>query len=396
MASPLRIQFPGAQGQPLVARLDLPSGPPRAFALFAHAFACGQDLSPADRIARAFTEDGVAVLRFDFTGLGHCDGEHGNPGYAPDVADLVAAAAWLRAEHSAPCVLIGHSLAGAAVLAAAQAIPEAAAVATIGAPADPAAAPRLLSAEGAHFGDHTVPVAFGFRQATAGDALAGHLAGLGKALMVLHSPIDNVVGVDHARRIFQAAKHPKSFVSLGQADHRLSRPKDARYVATVLAAWASNVLDEPVEYPEPVPHAVVVRETRQGKYQQAVTAGPFRLVGDEPESVGGTNTGPSPYGYLMTALGTCSTMTMRMYAEHKGWPLARCQVVLRHKKIHAKDCADCETDTGKIDWIEREITLEGPDLTEDQRQRILAIADKCPVHRTLHNEVKVQTHLVES
>jgi putative redox protein len=407
VSRPERVEFPGSQGERLAARLDRPAGPARAFALFAHCFTCSKDVAAASRISRALAERGIGVLRFDFTGLGSSGGEFENTDFSSNVGDVVRAADWLRSEHGAPALLVGHSLGGAAVLAAAARIPEAVAVATLGAPAEPAHVERLFAPardEIEREGRARVSIAgreFTIRRELLEDLAAQRLepalAGLRRALLVLHSPTDQIVGIENASRIFQAARHPKSFVSLDRADHLLSRREDAAYAADVIAAWASRYL--PATELEAAPGApqegVVVEETGEGRFRQSVLAGPHRLVSDEPESMGGDDTGPTPYGLLLAALGACTSMTLRMYAERKGLPLERVRVRLRHEKIHASDCEQCETETGKLDRIDREIELTG-DLDPAVRQRLVEIADRCPVHRTLHSELWIETRLAES
>jgi len=403
------VRFPGSLGATLAARLDLPPGKPTAFALFAHCFTCSKDTLAASRISTALTTRGVAVLRFDFTGLGSSEGEFANTNFSSNVADLVAAAAWLRMHHEAPKLLIGHSLGGAAVLAAAPEIPEATAVATIGAPFEPAHVKRLLApalSEIEAAGEATVELAgrtFRIKKQFLDD-IGGRngrevIGSLRKALLIFHSPRDTTVSIDNAAQIFMAAKHPKSFVSLDGADHLLTRREDASYVAAVLAAWASRYIGEPVMDAQPIradePGIVTVAETRAGKFMQAITVGKHRLFADEPVSAGGTDSGPSPYDLLLAALGACTSMTIRMYADLKQLPLEKVTVRLRHKKVHAEDCAECETREGKIDRIEREIELAGG-LDEAQRARLLEIANKCPVHRTLHSEVWIPTRLRNS
>ncbi len=398
-----RIEFPNGRGQTLAARLDRPHAPPRAYALFAHCFTCTADLAAATRISRTLTEHGIAVLRFDFTGLGHSEGELANTDFDGNVDDLVAAADWLRAQRRAPRILIGHSLGGAAVIAAAAQVPEARAVATIGAPSDPAHVNALFGSclqtirdEGqaeVTLAGRTFVIGRAFVESVEQARLEGALKDLRRALLVFHSPVDNVVGIDHAARIFQAAKHPKSFVSLDTADHLVTRAEDAAYLAGVLASWATRFIGDDTAELRPPPKAnhVVVHETRNGKYQQAMAIGPHFLLADEPVGVGGDDSGPTPYDLLLASLGACTSMTMRMYADHKGFPLERAVVTLHHEKIHAHDCAACESKTGKVDRIRRTIRLVGDDLTADQRQKIIEIADKCPVHRTLHGEVVVET-----
>lgn len=400
-----RVDFPNAQGLRLAALLNRPEGPTRAIALFAHCFTCSKDVFAAKRISEALADQGIAVLRFDFTGLGASEGEFANTSFSSNVDDLVAAADWLRAYEMAPAILIGHSLGGSAVLAAAERIPEAVAVATMAAPFDPAHAGHLFESARPEIearGKASVVLAgrsFTVTQEFLDDLQeqrqAERIQNLKRALLVFHGPRDEIVGIDHASQIFQAARHPKSFVSLDDADHLLTRRADAAYVAVVLAAWATRYLAEaPVERaPAGTPDGeVVVRETGVGGFQQAVRSGRHRLLADEPVSFGGLDTGPGPYDLLLAALGACTSMTIRMYAERKKLALEAVEVRLRHRKIHAEDCADCETRRGRVDEIERDIVLEG-DLDRAVTDRLLEIADKCPVHRTLEGEIKVRTRL---
>lgn len=403
------IRFPGALGATLAARLDLPAVPPAAYALFAHCFTCSKDTLAASRISATLTARGIAVLRFDFTGLGGSEGDFANTNFSSNVADLVAAAAWLRQNHKAPAILIGHSLGGAAVLAAARDIPEAVAVATIGAPYDPGHVRQLLApaiAEIEAAGEAEVDLAGRkfrikkqFLQDIGSRESRDAIASLRKALLVFHSPRDTTVSIDNAAQIFMAAKHPKSFVSLDDADHLLTRKEDAHYVAAVLAAWASRYIGTQEMEARPIaadePGIVTVTETREGKFTQTISVGGHRLRADEPPGVGGADTGPSPYDLLLAGLGACTSMTVRMYADLKQLPLDKVTVRLRHDKIHAQDCSECETREGKIDRIDREIELEGK-LDEAQRARLLEIANKCPVHRTLHSEVVIPTRLADT
>lgn len=396
------VHFPGAFGTPLAARLDRPAGAPAAWVLFAHCFTCSKDTLAAARISAALVEHGFGVLRFDFTGLGGSAGDFANTNFSSNVADLVAAASWLREHHQAPRVLIGHSLGGAAVLAAAGEIAEAAAVATIGAPFDPAHVQHLLGAAASEIavnGEAEVTLAgrkFRIRKQFLDDLAAngngGRIGLLRKALLVFHSPRDTTVDIENAARIYAAARHPKSFVSLDTADHLLTAKADAVYVAAVLAAWASRYIGAAAPAPIAAPGEVTVMETREGRFTQDIAAGAHHLRADEPVAVGGDDSGFSPYELLLASLGACTSMTLRMYAEQKKWPLERVTVRLRHDRIHAADCAECETREGKIDRIERAISLTG-NLDDAQRTRLMEIADKCPVHRTLHSEVLVKTSL---
>ena len=394
------IHFPGAFGTPLAARLDMPAEAPRAYALFAHCFTCSKESLAATRIGAALTARGFGVLRFDFTGLGGSGGDFSNTNFSSNVADLVAAADWLRSVHQAPTILIGHSLGGAAVLAAAHEIPEAVAVATIGAPYEPGHVQHLFAEAAPAInanGEAEVTLAgrkFNIRKQFLDDLASQssqqRLGELRKALLILHSPRDTYVNIDNAARIFMAAKHPKSFVSLDTADHLLTNKPDALYVAEVLAAWASRYIEVADTAATAAPGVVIVSETREGKFTQSVTTGAHRTRADEPASVGGDDSGFTPYDLLLAGLGACTSMTLRMYADQKKWPLAHVSVRLSHQKIHAQDCAECETREGKVDRIEREIEITG-ELDEAQRARLMEIADKCPVHRTLHSEVSIVT-----
>jgi uncharacterized OsmC-like protein/alpha-beta hydrolase superfamily lysophospholipase len=398
-----KFSFAGADGQLLAARFEQPRGPRHAVALFAHCFTCTKDIYAASRIAGGLAARGIAVLRFDFTGLGHSEGEFANTNFSSNVDDLVAAADHLREAYEAPKIIIGHSLGGAAVLAAAGRIPEAAAVATIGAPAEPAHVQHLfqdarpeIEAKGeaeVKLAGRTFTIKKQFLDDIAATRLEAAIAGLRKALLVFHAPRDATVGIDNAARIFTAAKHPKSFVSLDDADHLLSRHEDAAYLAEVLAAWAGRYLDRKEREPlKAKPGSVVVQEAGKGKFAQRIAAGPHQLRADEPESFGGNDSGPGPYDLLLAGLGACTSITLRLYADRKAWPLSRVTVNLAHDKIHAEDCAECETKSGRLDRITRRLSLEG-ELDDAQRARLLEIADKCPVHRTLESEVVITTDL---
>ncbi|MDP2697698.1 bifunctional alpha/beta hydrolase/OsmC family protein [Thalassospira sp.] len=401
---PIRLRFEGAMGAELSARLDLPAGPVMAYALFAHCFTCSKDLTAARHIAQSLTMQGIGVLRFDFTGLGGSGGDFASTNFTSNLEDLRRAADYLRRHFAAPKLLIGHSLGGAAVLAVAQDIPEATAIATIAAPADVDHVTHNFSAHLADINrDGMAEVSLGgrpfvikkqFVEDLAAHDIAQSVGGLRKALLVLHGPMDQTVGIDNASRIFAAARHPKSFVSLDHADHLLRDPDDAAYAAGVIAAWAKRYVGTVDAAPEETPPGVVVRETGQGKFQAMVMAGPHRALADEPVDVGGLGSGMSPYDYLAAALGACTVMTLRMYADHKQIALDGVSVQVLHDKIHADDCIDCTMEEkqkgGKIDRFERIITMHG-DLEEDVRARLLEIADKCPVHRTLESTSKIVT-----
>ncbi len=403
--SSLRATFTGSAGTELAARLDLPAGPIRAFAMFAHCFTCGKDVLAARRIAAGLAMAGVGVLRFDFTGLGSSDGDFGNTNFSSNVEDLVRAADYLRANYAAPTLLIGHSLGGAAVLAAASRIPEAKAVVTLGAPADVghvlhqfASSLDEIRSEGSALvtlGGRKFSITRSFVEDAEEHSLLDRVRSLGKALLVMHAPFDTVVGVENASKIFLAAKHPKSFVSLDDADHLLTGAPAAEYAAQVITAWASKYFAEPVADAEQSDE-VVVRETGQGKFQNLVVSGRHRLLADEPVSAGGDDTGPNPYAYLSIALASCTAMTLRVYADFKKLPLGRVSVTVRHGKVGAEHCMDCgaaaEGRTGKIDRFERIVSVEGA-IDPELRAKLAEIAGKCPVHRTLEGSSAVVTSI---
>jgi putative redox protein len=391
-----KIEFNNAEGSKLAGLLELPAGdtPTTGFALFAHCFTCGKDIAAASRIARALARHGIAVLRFDFTGLGNSDGDFANSNFSSNVQDLIAAADWLRHNHAAPQLLIGHSLGGAAVLAAAAKIDEAKAVCTIGAPAtadhvehllqDALADIRASGSGRVRVGRREFRVKQQFLDDLAAHAATDHIGGLRRALLIFHSPVDQIVSIAEAGKIYQAAKHPKSFIALDGADHLLSRAADAEYVALSLAAWASRYIEppQPVAPPEVADKEVLVTE-HDHRFERGLHTARHHLIADESAAFGGGDAGPNPYDLLLMSLGACTSMTLRMYANRKRIPLENAEVRLVHERIHAKDCADCAKNrSGQIERITLRIRLTGP-LDRTQIERLIEIADRCPVHRTL-------------
>jgi uncharacterized OsmC-like protein/alpha-beta hydrolase superfamily lysophospholipase len=397
-----RFTFPGQDGQKLAARLDLPEGPHLATALFAHCFTCSKDIPAARRIAARLSSMGIAVLRFDFTGLGHSEGEFENTNFTTNVQDLVAASAELARRGMCPSLLVGHSLGGAAVLKAAPEMKNIKAVVTLGAPFDPEhitknftdALPQIIRDGVAEvsLGGRPFRISNDFLQDIAKGKLTPAIASLNAALLVLHAPRDATVSIDNASEIFLAAKHPKSFITLDGADHLLSRAEDAEYAADVIATWAKRYIDLPSPAP-PIgtPEGVLrVSEADPNGFLQDVQSGPHHLLADEPAAYGGTNKGLTPYGFLSAGLGACTSMTIRMYARRKGWPLTSVSVDVTHDKVHGQD-AGTETKS-KIDSFVRTITLQG-DLDDSQRARLLEIADRCPVHQSLERSNHIETKL---
>ena len=398
-----RITFAGHDGGHLAARLDLPDGPVLATALFAHCFTCSKDIPAARRIAARLAAMGIAVLRFDFTGLGHSQGEFENTTFTTNVQDLISAAHYLAGRNMAPDLLIGHSLGGAAVLRAKAGIPSVRGVVTLGAPFDPGHVSHhftdvlpQIEAEGVaevSLAGRPFRIGRDFVKDIEKEALAPAIANLKAALLVLHAPRDETVSIENASQIFLAAKHPKSFVTLDDADHLISRAEDAEYAAEVIAAWAGRYVSlKPPAPPPGAPEGVLrVTEADPAGFLQDIQVGPHHAQADEPLAYGGTNRGMTPYGFISAGLGACTSMTIRMYARRKGWPLEGVTVDVCHDKVHAQD-ADPGSPT-KIDLFQRKIRLTGP-LNAEQRQKLLEIADKCPVHRTLEHGAKVATRLV--
>ncbi len=396
-----RFSFTGHDGSDLAARLDMPDGPHLATALFAHCFTCSKDIPAARRVSARLAGAGIAVLRFDFTGLGHSAGEFENTSFSTNIKDLILAAEALSAAGKPPSLLIGHSLGGAAVLGAARKIETIKAVATIGAPFDPGHvihnfgdALETIDTEGVaevQLGGRPIRIGRDFVENVKAETLEGEIASLHRALLVLHAPRDEIVGIENAAQIFGAAKHPKSFVTLDDADHLITRSEDAEYAAEVITAWARRYLDlSPPAPPPGAPEGIVrVSEADPNGFLQDINSGPdHHALADEPVAYGGTNKGMSPYGFLSSGLGACTSMTIRMYARRKKWPLDHVRVDVCHDKVHAQDADDA---TGaKADTFTRVIYLEG-DLTADQRKRLLEIADRCPVHRTLERTSEIVT-----
>lgn len=398
-----KVTFRNAEGEQLAARLELPAHQhPQHYALFAHCFTCNKNLTAVRNISRGLTLRGYAVLRFDFTGLGESEGDFADTNFSSNVEDLVAAAQFLIENYQPPGVLIGHSLGGAAVMCAAHELPTVKAVATIGAPFSPTHVKHLLSegeAEVKEKGEATVKIGGRpftvkrqFLEDISGQNLEPKIKNLGRALLIMHAPQDTTVEIENAARIYQTAKHPKSYISLDGADHLLSNKADSRYAGEMIGSWVQRYLDTEEENPLRSDKDVAVRLSDEDAFTTEVTVRQHSLTGDEPASIGGNDFGPSPYELVTAGLGTCTAMTLQMYARRKKWPLENVTVHLSHYKDHATDCEDLENPNSKIDHFDRIVELQG-DLDEQQRQKLLEIANKCPVHKTMHAPVKVITSL---
>jgi len=409
----IKLEFPNGEGQTLVGLLETPPDrvPTVRYALFAHCFTCSKDIAAATRISRALAARGIAVLRFDFTGLGNSDGDFANTNFSSNVADLLAAARKLERDYEAPALLIGHSLGGAAVLAAVPQLPSVEAVVTIASPATASHVQHLFSGARGQLeetGEAEVQIGlrrFRIRKQLLEDldryASADHIRDLNRALLVFHSPLDTIVSIEEAAKIYQAARHPKSFISLDKADHLLTNREDAEYVAETLVAWASRYLglgrhgfEQSIGTAPQVSEGEVLVTELDTRFLRGLYTHRHQWLADEPKAIGGSDLGPTPYDLLLMSLGACTSMTLRMYARHKGFPLDDIEVRLSHGRIHAEDCRDCDQADGKVERILMRLNIHGA-LTEEQRARLLEIARRCPVHRTLAAGPVIQTRFEE-
>jgi len=403
---PENISFQNRNGATLSGVIHEPqTGAVVACALFAHCFTCTKNSKAAVRIAEALADEGIKVLRFDFTGLGQSEGDFSSTHFSSNVDDLIDAANYLSSRGEPPALLVGHSLGGTAVLAAAHEIESALAVATIGSPANASHVLHLIE-DGLEQiesdGQATVKLAgrpFNIKKDFVEDvrtqSVCENIGKLRKALLVMHSPVDELVGIEQAAMIYKQAMHPKSFVSLDNADHLLTRDRDSLYAAKVLATWASRYVGSTEKVATParfVKDASVASGNKEDGFLTGINSNGHRFTGDEPLSAGGTNLGPTPYDLLGSALASCTTMTLNFFARRENLPLEHVEVTVSHDQIHAKDCSACIKQEGKIDRFTRKILLQG-DLDDEQRALLLKIADRCPVHKTLENEIRIVSEL---
>ncbi|NND33334.1 MAG: OsmC family protein [Saprospiraceae bacterium] len=402
------VEFINHNGDKLSAKIEFPPDQkPRAFAIFVHCFTCNKNLSAVRNISQCLATTGLAVLRFDFTGLGESEGEFVETGFSTNITDILAAASFLSEQFKPPSLIIGHSLGGTAAIFAASSIPSLEAIVTIGSPADPAHVKHLVSDCLREIEEHgETEVSIAGRKFTIGQTFLKDLIQqdikiilkeLKKAILVMHAPFDKIVGIENAKWLYKAAYHPKSFISLDDADHILSQKQHSRYAGTVIAAWATKYIPLESQKNLSSQQKVVVNLEPEDKFTTLIKAGNHYLTADEPMSVGGDDFGPAPYDLLAASLGACTAMTLRMYANRKKWKIGSVQVHLTHDKVYVEDqLASVSDATGsrKVDVIYRIIEFSA-DLSREQSQRLLEIADRCPVHRTLEGSVLVRTSLSE-
>lgn len=397
-----KITFKNSEGLELSGYLELPlNKQPHSFVLFAHCFTCNKNYFAVKNISRALSKNGYGVLRFDFAGLGESDGDFSDTTFSGNVQDLLAAAKYLEEEYEAPTLLIGHSLGGAAVIFAAAQLPEVKAVVTIGAPSSPVHVKHLLRSNleeikekgvaEVNLGGRNFTIKKDFLEDINTHNLSEFARGLDKAFLFMHSPQDNIVEVSNAEELYKSVRHPKSFVSLDGADHLLTNKKDSIYAGNLISSWASRYLQIP-EDEEIISEYEVVANLGEEGFTTQMRAGKHYFIADEPVSFGGEDLGPSPYDFLSAGLAACTSMTIQMYARRKKWPLQNVETHVNHHKRHAEDCENCESSTAKIDHFERVVVFKG-DLDEKQQQKLLEIADKCPVHKSLSTKSQIDTRL---
>lgn len=399
-----KVTFYNKAGQQLAARLELPANQlPHNFVLFAHCFTCNKNLLAIKNISKSLSSNGFGVLRFDFTGLGESEGDFADTNFSGNVEDLIAAAEYLQDTYKAPSLLIGHSLGGAAAIIAASEIASIKAIATIAAPSNPVHVKNLLRSNVeeinlkgkavVNIGGRDFTIKKQFLEDLETRTLAQIVKELRKPLLIIHSPQDQIVAIKNAEEIYVAAHHPKSFVSLDGADHLLSDKKDSSYAGSVISGWAKRYLEIPQDKRINSEHQVVASLDSSDGFSTSMKVGNHYMMADEPEDFGGNDFGPSPYELVSAGLSACTAMTIQMYVKRKGWDLQNVEVHTSYSKSHADDCQDCESPGAKIDTFHRELKLTGS-IDEKQRQRILEIADKCPVHKTLHSETQVITRVI--
>lgn len=400
-----RISIPNSSGHQLSAYIELPANQkPSYMAVFAHCFTCSGSFAPVRHITRELTNYGFGVVRFDFTGLGKSEGHFSDSHFSANVQDLIDVCNYVSQKYLTPSLLIGHSLGGAAAITAAHQLKDIKAVATIGAPANVEHVKHHFEHKinevlqqgqaDVNIGGRPFVINKKFVEGFDKIALLDIVKKLKKPILILHSPFDKIVGIENAQNLYHNAFHPKSFISLDQADHLLTQKEDSVYVGSVIGAWVKK-------YYPPKENIFLDREGEQlvghlnleeDQFTTSIQTKSHALIADEPLEVGGDDFGPSPYELLVAGLAACTTMTLKLYANRKKWDLKEVYVYLTHSKKHME--APGEASTNKIDFIEKKLKFVG-NLTDEQRARLLEISAKCPVHRTLSNGIKFKTSVIE-
>lgn len=398
----IKVSFKNSESIELKGILELPTGRnPHTYVLFAHCFTCNKNFHAPTNISRSLSRQGYAVLRFDFTGLGESEGDFPDTNFSGNVEDLIAASEFLSKEYEAPKILIGHSLGGAASLFAAKSIPSIKCIATINAPSSLehvqkhfSGSLKEISEKGSadvKIGGRSFKIKEQFIKDLKKNSDQTALDEITTALLILHSPQDDIVPISHAEKLYRAAKHPKSFISLDGADHMLSNKKDSQYAGKMIAAWAEKYLDLNEEEEVVTDHQVIAELGKEG-FTTTISVGKHHFIADEPKSLGGMELGPNPYEFVSSGLAACTSMTIQMYARRKKWEIEKVETHVSYNKKYASDCENCEDKSAKIDTFQREIIIKS-ELDEKQLNRLLEIADKCPVHKTLTSVAEIITNL---
>jgi len=398
-----KVEFTNKKGLKLAGKIEFPlTKKPEAFAIFAHVFTGSKNLASARHISRALTLNGFAVLRFDFAGLGDSEGDFSNTNFTSNVNDILSAAQFLEENFEAPKIIVGHSLGGAASVFAAKELDSIQAVATIGTPSEPEHVTHLFNCKMEDiekYGEAVVEVGgrpFTIKKQFIEDLRSKNMftlvKDLRKAILILHSPQDRVVEINHAAKIYQAAHHPKSFVTLDHADHMLMNKDDAFYTGNVISSWVKRYIDIN-KSPSLSTTKQVVAQLGADGYTTRIMAGKHGLLADESEALGGNDFGPSPYELLNSALAACTAMTLQMYARRKKWDLQDVKVHISFNRSYKEDCASCSEEERRLEHFDKHIELIG-DLTAEQHARLLEIAERCPVHRTLSADPSFSQTLV--
>lgn len=394
-------------GHALYAQLELPANQkPKHYAIFAHCFTCTSSLSAVRNISRALTNYGFGVMRFDFTGLGKSEGEFAESHFSANVDDLITVSEFMAKNYSAPSLLVGHSLGGAAVLTAATKLDAVKAIATIGAPATVSHVKHLFSQEAnalkegeltkINIGGRPFNINPEFVENFDKTDLPSIVKQLRKPLLIMHSPIDTIVGIKNAEQIYHNAHHPKSYVTLDNADHLLSESQDSQYAGTVIGAWVQRYFEATPQMQLQTHNEQVVGylNLKEDNFTTSIQTQHHSMIADEPASIGGDDFGPSPYEYLSASLVACTAMTLKMYAARKQWDLQEVLVYVSHSRKHSDDLGiELEKPTF-LDHMSKKIKLIGA-LDDKQRHRLKEIASKCPVHKTLAGNVIFDTILLE-
>ena len=398
-----RLNIVNKKGVELSAKLELPANQrPNGYAIFAHCFTCSSNINAVTNISRTLTQHGFGVLRFDFTGLGRSKGEFADSHFSANISDLLDVHQYMAEHYEAPSLLVGHSLGGAAVLVAASKLDAVKAVATIGAPASAEHTTKHFASQmegiskgekvAVNIGGRSFNINKEFVEEFQSVDLMEVVKSMKKPLLVMHSPFDKIVGIENAQKIYQHAFHPKSFISLDDADHLLTKKEDSIYVGNLIGTWIQRYFsvkskDElSTEGEQVVGHL----NLKEDNFTTSIQTKNHSIIADEPLKVGGDDFGPSPYELFSASLVACTTMTLKMYANRKKWDLQEVYVYVTHTKKQVQD----GDEKIEISQLEKKLKFVG-DLSEEQKTRLKEIAAKCPVHKTMLGDIEIETSVMD-